>query len=143
MSPEALEGRAGLTSDVYSLAVTIAHCLGEPLPPGLGQPIKSGRFTAELSAAESPDPAKRPSAAQTFELFWLHAAEQSQDALQALQDTGIAGGPVGQEPLLEQIQAQLRQSQNQRRRTHTYWRRRLRENQSCPNCRRHGHLCRF
>ena len=107
MAPEALNGRATSSSDTYSLAVTLAQCLGESLPSGLGQRVTSGRFTHELKAMSHPDPVKRPSAAEVFELFVVHAAEKSQDKLQALQDTGIAGRPIGQENLLKTISAQL------------------------------------
>jgi len=108
MAPEALQSQASLASDIYSLALTIAKILGETLPSALGAALASARFTNELKAMSHPNPHKRPTAAEVFELFSIHGAEQSQDALDVLQNTGVIGGPVGQAPLLEKLQVLLK-----------------------------------
>ena len=113
MAPEALQGQASTASDIYSLAATIALSLGETLPSGLGLTISSSRFTNELKAMSHPDPKKRPHAAQAFELLMQHAAEQSQDALEALQNTGVRGAPVGQPHILSTLHDTLQKGLRQ------------------------------
>lgn len=107
MAPEALEGKPTLAADIYSLAVTCAVCLGEPLPKALGQVVQSGRFSSELGAMSHSSAHKRPSAAEVFELFSTHASDTSLDDLEKLKDTGIRGKCVGQPLLMSNLEELL------------------------------------
>ncbi|MBI3178934.1 MAG: serine/threonine-protein kinase PknK, partial [Deltaproteobacteria bacterium] len=109
MAPEALAGRAGAASDIYSLAATLVELVtGAPPARHHGAQLWCEPLGDAVAAMSHPDPERRATAAQAFEMLAAQCSPADRHSLTALKDrSSLAAGLHGRERQLALIDEML------------------------------------